>query len=74
MKLQCFLHMKKEGIVVIPPFSPLSSGTDLLPCTPGDFMSPACRAADVASAEVYAVSDMGLLDLGMLDDVSGIRI
>lgn len=74
MKLQCFLHMKKEGIVVIPPFSPLSSGTDLLPCTPGDFMSPACRAADVASAEVYAVSDMGLLDLGMLGDVSGIRI
>ena len=37
-------------------------------------MSPACKAADVASAEVYAVSDMGLLDLGMLADVSGIRI
>ena len=32
------------------------------------------KAADVASAEVYAVSDMGLLDLGMLGDVSGIRI
>ncbi len=74
VKLQCFLHMKKEGIIVIPPFSPLSTGTDLLPVAAGDFMSPACRTADVSAADVYAVSEMGLLPLGRLGEVSEIRV
>lgn len=74
VKLQCFLHMKKEGIIVIPPFSPLSAGTDLSLSTPDTFMSPACRAADTCDADVYAISEFGILPMGKLGDIENLRI
>lgn len=74
IKLQCFLHLKEEGIIVIPPFSPLSSGSDLSLAGPETFMSPACRAADVGDADVYAISDLGILPLGKLSDIEDIEI
>lgn len=74
VKLQCFLHMRKEGITVIPPFSPLSSGSDLSLAGPETFMSPACRAADVGDADVYALSEFGILSIGKLSDVENIEL
>ncbi|MCL2786512.1 MAG: metallophosphoesterase [Methanomassiliicoccaceae archaeon] len=66
IKLQCFLHAEEDGIIVIPPFSPFSSGTDL---SEEQFMSPACRSADMKRAIVYGVSDIGMLKLGALGDI-----
>lgn len=74
MKLQCFLLMREDGIVVIPPFSPMSMGSDLSSVEPESFMSPACRAANTAEAEVYAVSEMGILPIGKLGDIGDIEI
>jgi putative SbcD/Mre11-related phosphoesterase len=74
MKLQCFLHMKKEGIIVIPPFSPLSMGSDLSLTGPESFMSPACKAADTDDADVYGISDMGILPLGKLGEIGNIQL
>lgn len=74
MKLQCFLYLKKEGIVVIPPFSPLSAGTDLSLGGPETFMSPACRDSDTDDAEVYAISDFGILPLGKLGEIGDIEL
>jgi putative SbcD/Mre11-related phosphoesterase len=73
-KMQCFLYMKKEGIVVIPPFSPLSSGNDLSLSDQGSFMSPACQAADTDDAEVYGISDLGIMDLGRLGEIEDIEL
>lgn len=74
MKLQCFLHMKKDGIIVIPPFSPMSAGTDLSISGKESFMSPACRTADTDDADVYGISEMGILPMGKLGTISDLRI
>jgi hypothetical protein len=68
VKIQCFLHSERDGVIVIPPFSPLSSGTDM---AEESFMSDACRKADMDSAKVYGVSDIGLLRLGTLGELKG---
>ncbi len=74
MKLQCFLHLKKEGIIVIPPFSPLSMGSDLSLAGPETFISPACKAADVADADVYCISEFGILPIGKLGEIENIEL
>ena len=71
MKIQCFVHAKKDGVIVLPPFSPFSSGNDLVldkECV----MAPALKNSDFASAEIYGVTDMGLMDLGTLRDLSDV--
>jgi len=67
VKLQCFLH-SEEGIIVIPPFSPFSSGTDL---SEEQFMSDACKKADMDKAQVYGVSEIGMIRLGSLGGLKG---
>ena len=74
VKMQCFMYMRKEGVIVIPPFSPLSSGNDLSGAYSECFMSDACRNSDVSQAELYGVSDMGILPLGRLGDIGELRI
>ncbi len=74
MKVQCFLHLKKDGIIVIPPFSPLSSGSDLALAGADTFMSPACKAADVSDADVYGVTEFGILPMGKLGDIGDLVI
>lgn len=74
LKLQCFLHMRKDGIIVIPPFSPMSSGSDLSSSDPDSFMSPACNVADTGSADVYGISEMGILAMGKLSEISDIEL
>ena len=74
LKVQCFLYARRDGVIVIPPFSFLSSGTDMSAAYRENFMSDACRNADMAEAELYGVSDMGVLPLGKLGDVGELRI
>lgn len=74
VKLQCFLHLKDDGIIVIPPFSPLSSGTDLSLGGPDTFMSPACKAADTFNADVYGISEFGILPLGKLGETDTLHL
>ena len=74
VKVQCFMYARKEGVIVIPPFSYLSSGNDLSGAYSECFMSDACRNADVAEAELYGISDMGILPLGRLGEIRELRI
>ncbi len=74
VKVQCFLYARKDGVIVIPPFSFLSSGNDLSGAYRECFMSDACRSADVAEAELYGISDLGILPLGKLGEIKDIRI
>lgn len=66
-KIHCFVLARKEGVLVIPPFSPMSMGSDLL--TEGTVMSPALRGSDVGAAEIYGVSDFGIMELGRLSEL-----
>ena len=74
MKVQCFMYARKEGVIVIPPFSFLSSGNDLSGAYPESFMSDACRNADVAEAELYGISELGIIPLGKLGYINELRI
>ena len=73
LKMQCFVYAREEGVLVIPPFSFLSSGTDFVSSSE-EFMSSACKGADMGNAKLYAISDLGLIELGSLSDVSDLRI
>lgn len=74
VKIPCFLHFEKEGIIVVPPFSPFPLGADLSPSDPEQFMSPACRAADAGAARVYGVTEIGVLDFGELGEIGGLEL
>jgi len=74
VKLQCFVYARESGIIVIPPFSPFSSGNDLMSDHHEAFMSPVCKAADMDSAELYGVSELGILRLGTLSGLEGLEL
>lgn len=73
VKMQCFVHARKEGVIVLPPFSPFSSGNDLS-LEPECIMADALKKCDLASAEIYGVSDVGLIPMGKLRDVMEIEL
>ena len=73
LKIQCFVHAEKEGVIVIPPFSPFASGNDLV-LDKECIMAPALKESDYANARLYGVTDMGLMDLGTLSKISDMSI
>jgi len=74
LKLPCFMHLKEEGIIVLPAFSPLASGTDLTGVPSRDYLSPILRELDVRGADIYGCSDIGLIPLGNLSVLEGLRL
>ena len=73
LKLPCFMHLKDEGVIVLPAFSPLASGTDLTGAPPSDYLSPILRDMNVLRADIYASSDIGLIPLGNLSLLERLR-
>ncbi|MCL2032060.1 MAG: metallophosphoesterase [Methanomassiliicoccaceae archaeon] len=73
MKIHCFVHQRKDGVIVLPPFSPFSAGNDLVldgKC----IMAPALGGSDYPDADLYGVSDVGIIKLGKLKDVMDITV
>ena len=73
LKLQCFVHARQDGVIVLPPFSPFSSGNDLVldeKCV----MAPALKSSDFANADMYGVTDIGVMHLGTLSQLSDITL
>lgn len=73
MKIQCFIHQKEEGLIILPPFSPFSSGNDIT-SDRKNIMAPALSNSDYQDADLYGVSEMGIMKLGKLRDVFGINL
>lgn len=73
MKLQCFVVSRKDGVIVIPPFSPFASGNDLNPGKDA-VMAPALKGCDLSEVDVYGISDLGLMHLGGLSDVNSLKM
>ena len=73
MKIHCFVHQRKDGVIVLPPFSPFSAGNDLM--TDGKcIMAPALSSSDYPDADIYGVSEVGVMRLGKLREVMDINI
>lgn len=73
LKIQCFVHAEKEGVIVLPPFSPFASGNDLV-LDKDAVMAPALKDSDYPNAHLYGVTDMGLMYLGTLADISDVTL
>jgi len=73
LKMQCFVHARRDGVIVLPPFSPLSTGNDLSPDRE-DIMAPALRNSDYRDADLYGVSDVGLMPLGKIGNLPDLDI
>lgn len=63
-KYSCFIRF--DEILVIPAFSPLMRGTDII--SSPEFMSPLLRERDVELAEVYAIED-DIVPLGTVAEI-----
>jgi hypothetical protein len=74
VKLPCFIHDPELDIIVVPAFSPLALGTDLASVEEGDFFSPILRDNEMGRSMVTACSDIGLMQLGTLSGLSGLRV
>lgn len=73
VKLPCFLYARNEGAIVIPSFSRFSGGNDIGSGDVGAFMSPALKTVRIGGIEVYAVSEIGLISLGNIDNIQTFR-
>jgi putative SbcD/Mre11-related phosphoesterase len=74
LKLPCHVWLRQERILVLPAYSPLASGTDITGVDAGDYLSPILKGCDVRSADIFACSDIGLIPLGKLASLEGLRL
>ncbi len=59
IKLPCYIYHRKESILVLPAFSPLASGTNIV-SEWVEYLSPMLRDVDMSEAELYTVSELGV--------------
>ncbi|MCX6773487.1 MAG: metallophosphoesterase family protein [Candidatus Micrarchaeota archaeon] len=63
-----FVHCKKENVLVLPAFNPLSRGANIL--NEGEWLSPILSKCDMGSSEIYAIADDEVVELGKLKKLS----
>ena len=69
--LPCFLYDEASQILVMPAFSPLASGTNII-SPENSFMSPDLRNLNLANARIFAIQD-GVMELGKVSDLREMR-
>jgi putative SbcD/Mre11-related phosphoesterase len=74
LKMPCHALLREERILVLPAYSPLASGTDLTGISPSNCLSPILKETNIGGAEIFACSDIGLLPLGTLTRLEGLRV
>jgi hypothetical protein len=66
VRLPCFLWHPEDRILILPAFSSLTKGNDVLKT---GFMSPVLKDYEPGEFMVYAVSEIGILEFGRLGDL-----
>jgi putative SbcD/Mre11-related phosphoesterase len=74
LKLPCHLVLRREGISVLPAFSPLAAGTDITGVSRSEYLSPILANSDVMNGEIYACTDIGLIPLGVTSALAELRL
>jgi putative SbcD/Mre11-related phosphoesterase len=69
--LPCFLYDEKNEFLVMPAFSPLASGTNVI-SPEANFMNPALKGLDMSNARVFAIHE-GLMDFGKVGGLRELR-
>jgi putative SbcD/Mre11-related phosphoesterase len=71
VSLPCFLYDEHNEFLVMPAFSPLASGTNVI-SPEANFMNPALKGLDISNARVFAIHE-GLMDFGRVGDLKELR-
>ncbi len=69
--IPCFLSDEKNNVLIMPAFSPLASGTNMI-SPEKSFMSPGLRDLDLSNARIYVIQD-GIINFGMVGDIREMR-
>ena len=72
VSLPCFLYDEINNFLIMPAFSPLASGTNVLSPVES-FMIEELRCLDISRARVYAIGEEGILDFGEVRKLKGLH-
>ncbi|MFW6040524.1 MAG: metallophosphoesterase [Thermoplasmatota archaeon] len=67
IRLPCYLYHETKNILILPAFSPLAYGRDML--NSDKFISDAIKNENLENFQVYAVTDSGLMDFKKIRDI-----
>ncbi len=65
---QAYMFMKKENVLVLPAFNPLSIGFNIV--NEQRWLSPILGRCDVRNAEIYAIAEDEVIDIGKLNKLN----
>jgi putative SbcD/Mre11-related phosphoesterase len=71
ISLPCFLYEEEKQILIMPAFSPLASGTNII-SPEKTFMCPDLKDKDMSSARIFVIQD-GVTELGRVSDLREMR-
>jgi putative SbcD/Mre11-related phosphoesterase len=74
VKLPCFIHFRNDDVIVMPAFSPLAVGTNIVGVKSSEFLSPILRKCDVTGTSVYGCSEIGILNFGSIPFLGEIKV
>lgn len=74
IKVPCFIHLPEEKVAVLPAFSPMAPGNDLCNGLRPELFSPIFEDPPDSMMRVYGCTDIGILDLGELKGMRGLRV
>jgi putative SbcD/Mre11-related phosphoesterase len=69
VRLPCFLYDEEAKILVLPAFSPLASGTDVVSTPTDELISPILKNHGCENFKVYAISDSELIDFKRVEEL-----
>lgn len=67
IKIPCYLFNKSKNILVLPAFSPLSEGRDMI--SADDFISDILKENIIENFQVYALTDSGLMNFKTIKNI-----
>ncbi len=65
--MPCFLYDESNKFIILPAFSPLASGTNVIAPT-RNFMIEELRSMDISGARIFAIGEGELFDFGLVGD------
>ncbi len=68
-KYPCFVHAKKEKILVLPAVNPWAPGTDIMKMKSKGFLSPVLRSIDLEEAHLYPTDGEEIYDFKKVKDI-----
>ncbi|MGM0405953.1 MAG: metallophosphoesterase [Thermoplasmatota archaeon] len=67
IKISCFLYHRSKNILILPAFSPLSEGRDMISAR--SFISDILKGLNIEEFYTYAVTDSGLMDFQTVKNI-----